>query len=105
MSFDIQKVTYENLSNFMKNVEGAITAAPQKAIESNINRSFSNNSNNKVVNNDNRSIQIGDINLNMDMNVESLDDFVDNKIDFAFKQVSMYIKQQMPRVLMDIRRN
>lgn len=102
MSFDIQKVTYENLGNFMKNVEGAITAAPQKTIESNINRSFSNNSNNKVVNNDNRSIQIGDINLNMDMNVESLDDFVDNKIDFAFNQLNMYIKQRIPQALLEV---
>ena len=101
MSFDIQKVTYENLGNFMKNVEGAITAAPQKTIESNINRSFSNNSNNKVVNNDNRSIQIGDINLNMDMNVESLDDFVDSKINLAFKKATMAIQQRLPQALLE----
>ena len=101
MSFDIQKVTYENLGNFMKNVEGAITAAPQKTIESNINRSFSNNSNNKVANNDNRSIQIGDINLNMDMNVESLDDFVDSKINLAFKKATMAIQQRIPQALLE----
>lgn len=100
MSFDIQKVTYENLGNFMKNIEGAIIAAPQKTIESNINRSFSNNSNNnKVVNNDNRSIQFGDINVNVDMNVESLEDFVDNKIGEAFTTFGNAIEQQMPRVL------
>ena len=98
MSFDVQKLTYENLGSFMRDVERGIASAPQKSIESNINRSFSNNSNNSnVVNNDNRSVQFGEINFNFDLNVESLDDFVDNKIEDAFREATMAFEQAMIR--------
>ena len=57
------------------------------------------NNNNSTNNNTQSVVFSGDINVNVELSLQSLDDFVDNKIDDFGKRVIAAIKQKMPAVL------
>lgn len=55
--------------------------------------------NSSTTNNSAKTVNIGDINLHFDLTLNSLDEFVDGKIDDALLEVGRYVRQKLPAIL------
>lgn len=90
------KPTVANMANFM--LDFASNLVGKQIMPTSLPGGTTNNSNN-VTNNATKVINLGGISVKLELAVQSLDDFVNNKIDTAMTKLGNAIEQEMPKIL------
>lgn len=89
------KPTVANMANFM--LDFASNLVGKQIMPTSLPGGTTNDS--STTNNSTKTVNVGDVHLHFDLTLNSLDEFVDGKIDEALLEVGRYVKQKLPAIL------